>query len=399
MATRKPANPKVASTPEAVIAPEVTLTDEIAAKLAEIGVTDEVVIEAVKALGVNDLSDFAFAEKADLVTAGLKPIEATKLIRGVTTVAPVTSTSAPVPTLANTSDFSGILPTIPDDGSWLEMLKTGGVLKVDQSTVIAAVRAALADRVKLFDLPEEIAKKMEAYAEENDDPVDSTFFKLRQQLTRRSYAEIFSAIEGLDGTFVSPKKKSNLLGRINSEVWPAIAASFHQLKAWQAAWMQGVANPSILLAGFLTGGSALPPGMVSTPDTGALHDSGDDINNAINKAFAGTGTIVASALAYDAVQIRRTLEDPRLPALLGAPNRDQMLKRLGVTVSANYARLETNLVKYILGFIQAKDVAAGDEELRYFSALYMLGSQIDWSALGIRADSDGGLTGLTGERL
>ena len=39
-----------------------------------------------------------------------------------------------------------LLPSVPDDESWLASLKTGGQLKVDAATVISAVRAALATR-------------------------------------------------------------------------------------------------------------------------------------------------------------------------------------------------------------------------------------------------------------
>src|SRR3989344_5018829 len=58
-----------------------------------------------------------------------------------------------------------ILPTVPDDTSFIEMLKTGGVLKVGVTEVLAAVKAALAKRVGLFDLPDLILEKMEAFAD------------------------------------------------------------------------------------------------------------------------------------------------------------------------------------------------------------------------------------------
>jgi len=58
-----------------------------------------------------------------------------------------------------------------------------------------------------------------------------------------------------------------------------------------------------------------------------------------------------------------------------------MLKQLGVAVSATYPRLENNLTRFVLSIMGVKDQPAGNEELQYFGALYMLGSQIPWDQL------------------
>jgi hypothetical protein len=70
--------------------------------------------------------------------------------------------------------------------------------------------------------------------------------------------------------------------------------------------------------------------------------------------------------------------------MIGAANRDQMLKQLGVAVSATYPRLETNLTRFVLSTLQAKDQPAGNEEYQYFGSLYLLGQQIPWDQLGGR---------------
>ena len=343
-------------------------------KLNEVGVVEQSVIDAVIKLGVNAIEDFAELTREDLLGAGLNPVQASKLIKEASSASVM-----PSATLANTS-FDGILPAIPDDGNWLDALKVGGVLKPDQSTVIAAIRAALAQKVGLFDVPAKLNHEMEKFADENDEPIDPVFFKLRHQITQRTYADVFEAIPGLDGSFITDARKHKLFERMRDALWPTVELSYTQLKAWQDNWLQGASNPSIMMMTLAGGSSALPPGLMSPPDTGVLRDCSDDINKAINAAFKGAGAQVASALAYDANQIRKTLEDPRLPMLVGAANRDQMIKKLGVSVSANYARQEQNIVKYVLGFMQAKDIAA-DGEAAYFSALCMLGSQIDWKIL------------------
>ena len=144
----------------------------------------------------------------------------------------------------------------------------------------------------------------------------------------------------------------------------------------------------------------MPPGMMAPPDTGVLRDYADSVADAINRVFAGTGVQIAAALAFEATRIRDILMRPGLPAMIGATNRDQMLKMLGVDVPATYTRLETNLTRYVLAVMQVKDQPAGNEELRYFGTLYMLGSQIPWGELnpGNSVGSGHGVTGVGSTR-
>ena len=101
-------------------------------------------------------------------------------------------------------------------------------------------------------------------------------------------------------------------------------------------------------------------------------------------------------MAYDANVIRNTLEDPRLPSMVGVKNREMMLKKIGAAVSSNYVRLEQNLVKYVLGFAK-HDTVTSDVEVNYFVALWQLGTQINWGELGVSGAGD--VTGLTGKRV
>lgn len=280
-----------------------------------------------------------------------------------------------------------LLPQVPNDGSWLEALKAGGTLKIDQPTVISAIRAALAERVGLYELPAKVAEAMEAHADSSLEQLDTKFFTLRKQLTRRNYGDIFAAIDGLDGSFVTERRKKDLLGRINTYMWPTVVSFHGQLKAWVDSWQQGAANPAVLMstmAQMMSGGAVggLPPGMMQPPESGVLRDAAESVNDDINRIFSGTGVVTARALAYDANQIKGTMEDPSLPALVGATNRDQMLRQLGVDVSSNYTRLETNLTKYVMGILNIKDVPAGNEETAYFGSLFMLGNQIPWDTIG-----------------
>ena len=338
-------------------------------KLKEVGVSDESVVEAVLGLGVENLADFAELSRSDLIAVGLNAVQANKLIK---------SGGEPSYAVAVNVGVDSVLPNIPDDNSWLEALKIGGVLKPDQSTVIAAIRATLAEKAGLFAIPTKLLTEMERFADENDEPVDPIFFKVREQLVRRTYADIFEALPGLDGSFITEARKQKLFGRMRTALWPTVIASHTQLKNWQDTWMQGAANPAVVMMAMA--GGTMSAGLIAPPDTGVLRDCGEDIRKAVNAAFKGTGSQVASALAYDASQIHKILENPNLPQLLGTQTREQMLKILGISVTANYVRQEQNIVKYVLSFLQAQEISA-EGETAYFSALAMLGNQIDWGAI------------------
>lgn len=375
----------------------ITSSDDVATVLAGVGVTDINVINAVKELGVQFAIDFADTDKADLVSAGLNPVQANKVIKNATqTVTKPSAAATNVDISAALSQYTNfaavsILPSVPDDGSLLEMLRSGGVLKVDRSTVIAALRAMFAKEAGLYTIRKKLVELIEGYADENEEQVDATmFFKLRKQLTRQTYAEVFEGIDGLDGTYVTKVRIDKLFERIDKFVMPALKASYIALDAWVEAYNKQAGNPAMMMSIFASaiggGVSPMPIANISL-DTTDLRLMGEDINNAINKAFAGTGAQIASALAYDASQIRKILENPALPAMIGTPNRDQMLKKLGTSVTSNYAMMEQNIVQYALGFMDVANQPSGQQEVLYFSALWALGQKIfpQLSGIGLKS--------------
>ncbi len=381
--------------------PAPVAADDVRTKLAEYGADETVINKIIDELGVEELDDLASLEVTDLTNAGLKLAKARKLVAELKNTTN-NSTSAPAVAAAETraiqSQVETLLPAIPTDESWLNALKTGGILKVDESSYIAAIRAALADRAGLYNIPDALAKAMEKYADETEEQVDPTFYALRKSLTRRAYGDIFAAIDGLDGTFITDTRRNEFLKRIRDTLWPAIAESYHALDSWYKTWRASFSDPSMLVAaisGSLSGNTA-GVGMITPPDTAQLHDAGDTLVDSINRVFRGTGVQVAAAMAYDANTIRNTLEDPRLPSMVGVKNREMMLKKIGANVSSNYIRLEQNLVKYVLGFAK-HDTVTSDVEVNYFVALWQLGVQINWTELG--GNDAAGMTSLTGNRI
>ena len=372
---------------------------EVCAKLTEYGASQTTVDKVITDLGAEGLDDLASLEAADLFEAGMKLAKARRLIAELNNSRkPAAPAVAAAETRAIQSQFEALLPSIPTDESWLNALKTGGILKVDESSYIAAIRAALADRAGLYSVPDALSKAMEKYADETEEQVDPIFYALRKSLTRRAYGDIFAAIDGLDGTFITEARRKEFLNRIRNTLWPAIAESYRTLDSWYQTWRASFSDPSMLIAAIGGGfsGGAAGISMITPPDTAQLHDAGDTLVDSINRVFRGTGVQVAAAMAYDANTIRNTLEDPRLPSMVGVKNREMMLKKIGANVSSNYIRLEQNLVKYVLAFAK-HDTVTSDVEINYFVALWQLGTQINWDELG--GSDTAGITGLTGKRV
>lgn len=374
--------------------------DPVALKLKELGVTDEVIDLIKTNLGATNVDDLVGLNESDLVGVGMKVLQARKVAAALKSAAQAEAVGTAAVNAVGAATFAAMLPQVPNDASWLMALKAGGILKVDQSTVISAIRAALAHKAGLFTIPDGLVNLMEKFADENEEAVSADYFDIRRQLTRRNYSEVFDAIKGLDGSYVTESRKRQLFARIDENMWPAITAFYAQLKSWQDAWMQGAANPAMMMSAMLAmggRGAGLPPGMMQPPDTGILRDTADAMADAINKVFAGTGVQIAAALAFEATKIRETLENPRLPSLIGAANRDQMLRQLKVTVSATYPRLEMNLTQFVLSIMQLKDQPSGNDEVQYLGAMFMLGSQIPWDKLS-ENNTGGRVTGIGGNR-
>jgi hypothetical protein len=272
-----------------------------------------------------------------------------------------------------------LLPQVPDETSFLESLKTGGVAKVESTDVLSAVKAALANKVDLFNLPEKIQEKMEKFATAQEEPCGEEFYEMQKMLTEKRYGDVL-AVLGLNARFVSEKRKNELLNRLDQKLWGALHSFHKQLEAWTDSWMKNYANPGMMFAAMAAGntGNALPPGLMAPPDTMPIRTAGEEVINEINRIFAGTGIPVSRALAYDASRIMTIVNNPKLPMQIGATSKDQMLKDLGISVGADIVRTEQSLTRYTLSILQLPKVAA-DIEHAYLSSLFQLGSTIAWN--------------------
>lgn len=354
-----------------------TTASPVDAKLKEAGATDEM-IEKIKDLGVETPDDLAYLNQQRLEAAGIASIKAEKLLSALGLKQPA-ALGRQTPAL-NQMSFNDILPQVLDDTSWTEALKAGGILKVSGPKVISVIRAALARRAGLFEIPKKLVVLMESYSEQTQEQLPEEYYAIVDQITRHRYADFYKAIPGLNGNFVTEPKKKKLLERIDQDLWPAIARFQDALQSWHEIWMKDA--PQQLMASqysLALGQPGMMPPM-QPPDTTLLRASADEVIDAINKVFAGTGVPVSTALALDAMNIKEVLMNPGLPAMVGAANRELMLRMLDAAVTPTYPRLETNITRFVLAIMQIKDQTAV-EEVQYFSALWALGSQIQWDLL------------------
>lgn len=359
------------------------MKEELKNQLTELGLNEEQ-IEKLAVEGVKEAADMQILSGDDVkLFTGCGLITARKVATAFTPAAPV-SEAAMSQMAAAALD---VLPIVPTDDVWMNSLRVGGVMKFNASTVVGTMSAGLAAKVGLFELPSKIGAAMEKLAQSLEEPVGDDYYQMQTLLTRRSYADIFAALPGVDGRFATQARKDALLRKVDERLWTSLTSFHHQLEQWAKAWQQNVSmtGPAMManaVASLVSGGSRVtPPGMMQVPPTDVLHDAADSVVNDINYVFAGTGIPVAMALAYDAQQIRKVLENPALPAQVGAANREQMLRMLGVAVSSDYPRLERSLKQYALSVIELKNVTPGDSEYAYINALFQLGTQIPWDKL------------------
>ncbi len=281
---------------------------------------------------------------------------------------------------------AALLPAAPDDEGLLASLVVGGIAKVSETDVAAALRVLLAERLGIFGIQEQLARKIEEHAVRLGEPCGPVFYRIQRELARQRHADVLTAL-GASKNLVSPSRKRALLDRLDPLVGH-FAAYQRELTTWKDQWMERISNPGALFAGLaalMGGGSAAPAvasssALMEAPDAGPVQAATATLIDRVNQVFAGTGIPVARALAADAIALKRLLEDADLPGALGASGREEMLKRLGIAVTAQGAQLERDLTRYVLAALRLPKVST-DQLPAYIVAVEQLGDQIDWAAL------------------
>jgi hypothetical protein len=272
-----------------------------------------------------------------------------------------------------------VLPPIPKDiPSFLESLKVGGILKPQECDVIAAARAGFASRLNIFDLPTILLEKMKVFASEQEEPCGKQFYELRHLIARRTNAELFAAL-GLDANAVTVADKKAFLEKLDSLLWPGLFSFNQTLKDVYEAYLNLLNQQSgIVLASALSKTKVVQTVILRTD---SLRDAAEAFINRLNRIFAGVGIPAGRALAWDASKIKEIMEKPEIPSAIGATNRDQMLKMLGIGVEADVVRMEQDLSQFAVAIMHLPKVGRGQEELDYVQEMYMVSTAIPWDKL------------------
>ena len=337
----------------------------------------------VAAAGAETHADAALLTETDWTSFGVPLVKARKLVAELTKA---TTAPAPVPD-ASASAFNAIalLPQVPNDDAFLKLLQVGGTLKMEATDVVSAVRVLFAQRYGLFDIEDKLLEAMERRAEEMEERYPKVYDEVQKSLTRKAHAEVFSAL-GVSGTRVfTERNKKAFLGRLGG-IWELLASFNERASAYQQSWMTKMANPGMMMA-MLRG--AQIPGLDAAPDAMPMLDAATGVIDGINKMFAGAGVPVARGLAADAVQLRTILENSELVTATGSTSREEMLRKIGLAVSADAARTEHAVTQYVLSVIKLPEVPI-TQQPQYIAAVAELGINVPWDTLRTGRAVNGG---------
>jgi hypothetical protein len=257
-------------------------------------------------------------------------------------------------------------------------LQIGGVMKIGDATLQAALRVFFADRFGLFDVRKKVRDMMVAQANKIQEPVDPMYWKVLDDITRRDYGDLFNAITGLKGSYFTEKHRSVFIDRIRKELCPAIRDGYNAVAGWIDGYNTMMANPASW--GAFIHGNAFGTPTSACPPFDSVADASATVKDAINKVFRGTYLPVAAAMAKDAMDASALLNNSSLPALLGCETKEIMLKALDLNITASTTRGEKYFIQFVIGLVKYDTEAPGNE-LNYIQALYNVGREIPWSLL------------------
>ena len=378
-----------------------TADSELRSMISTYGDAD-VILPKLHELGFESVDDLSVLEVSDLTGAGMKLAQARKLINNLKNAeakkAAAEAAAAAPAAMYSTATMMANLPTVSSDESLLKGLQVGGILKVDDSTCHAALHVFIADLAGLFDVREKIRAKMEAQANKIEVPVDPIYWDVLDSITHRNYGDLFAAIKGLNGSYFTPKRRSEFIDRIKTELCPAIRDGYDSVVGWVESYNTMMANPATWAAA----ARGMAPGLSTCPSVDPVLDASATIKDAFNRVFSGTYMPVAAAMTKDAMDISALLNNPHLPTLVGCESKEIMLKDLGLNVTASVTRCEKALVQFVIGLARF-DIDAVGNEPNQIQALYNVGQTIPWSMLisGMSAPGRGytGPSSIGGGRL
>jgi hypothetical protein len=278
------------------------------------------------------------------------------------------------------------LPTVPETlQSFITALKTGGKSIVQPIDVVAAIRAAIATYVGLYDLPETLRDEIYKQSKKQKKPAGETFYIVDRFLNESRYGEVLQSMGVIGGSnFVSKPRKEELINNVNAHIWRALYDFNVQLTNWSNNWMQGSNSTMSLavIAAQIQGQQMLHPNLLKPPATNNLRAQAEQFINVLNEIFSGVGIPVARALAYAASRINELLDNPELPLATGSPDKESMINDLGYNIGPDLLQLEAAVSRYAISIMKLPEIPAGGKEEQYYLLeLLTLGQSINWEGI------------------
>ncbi len=369
------------------------------------GFSNEITEKVINDLGATCIADLEGLSDEDLMSFGVKKLPAKSMIRRLKEnlrdmlgdqAEQTAQGQSHLPFTQNTPQgdapaepLSSLLPEVQIGDVWLKSIQREDVLVLGTNHHIAAIESAIADRFDLFSVPDKVSKAMMDYSLEANIPVGEEYYRIRNIITERQYADLFKAMN-INNTDIDMNSRRELIRRINAHLFPLVPILIKELNNWYDRWAkmapQQISMAITNMAGANGRGRQLS--VASFPETSALINMSNTVVKALNTCLAGSGGVAALAMAFEANTIRDCLDNPELPRLVGALNKDQMLIKLGIDLDLGVISMEKAIVQFIIAFAQAKDLTTRQNAGSYFYDLWQLGNEITcWDNLTSRESS------------
>ncbi len=357
-------------------------TDEAKAKVADVAAK-------AKAAGVETLEDAALLTENDWTGFGVPLVKARKLIIELkpapTPPANLAGTAAPMDPIAGAAS---LLPVIPRGKSLIKLLQVGGVPKMEENDVAAAVSVLLAYRMGLFDLEENLMSAIEYRTAKNKEQYPPVYYELQDLFTQKAYRDVFAAAKVSTSRIYTEKNKREFLSKAES-FWSLISGFHDRAKAWNDSWLTQSANPLAFQQAMQTmvqqlagGGMQMgaPPPVNNMPDINPIIASAKKVIDGYNEVFCGPGVLVSRGLAAEADHFQTIFERPELVSATGCMNREELVNLLDLAVSDDITQSEDALKSYAAAIYRLPTESPA--RVPYIlNALVQIGVHIPWDML------------------
>lgn len=360
------------------------------------GFDDALINGIIDLHGATCVQDLEGLDENDLMELGLKKLPAKSKIRCLQEqLATVFGTNQPQQSIftAGVSQnelpaepIKNLLPEVQIGKTWLESIEHKDVLSLGVDQYIAAIESAIADRFNLFEVPNIVSKAMKDYSLEANMPLDKSYYEIRNIITRHEYGNLFAALD-VNSADIDEASRRELIRRINTHLFPLVPLLIRELDTWFDRWNKTAQqNMAMSVARMANPNDANRRRMPELfPETSSLINMSNSVIKALNTCLAGTGSVAALAMAYEANTIRDCLDNPELPRLVGAIDKERMLIKLGIDLDPAIINMEKSIVQFIIAFAQAKELTVRENAGDYFYDLYQLGCEITcWDKLANR---------------